>query len=81
MLERRARYALAFTSGCRDGEIAGLRLSDLDLDAAVPLFRVEQAVALVGKTGWATPNKTKTKGSKRAMPFHPAALAAIREWM
>jgi len=79
-LERRARYALAFTSGCRDGEIAGLRLGDLELDGDIPLFRVAQAVALVGLTGWATPNKTKTRGSRRTLPFHPAALAAVREW-
>lgn len=29
-LERRARYALAFTSGMRDGEIAGARIQDLE---------------------------------------------------
>ena len=39
-LERRARYALAFTSGLRDGEIAGVRLCVLVLDGMPPTVKI-----------------------------------------
>lgn len=83
-LERRARYVLAFTTGMRDGEIAGATLAHLHLDAPIPHLEIVQAVAIVGakgKGGWAKPKAPKTKGSKRTLPLHPAAVAALREWM
>lgn len=83
-LERRARYALAFTSGMRDGEIAGERLRDIDLAASVPTLRVEQAVAIVGakgKGGFAKAKAPKTRKSRRLLPVHAAAVAAIEEWL
>jgi integrase len=83
VLEWRARYAVAFTSGCRDGEIAGMRWRDTDLDGIPATFRIEQAIALVGKKGkgaFAQPKDPKTKQSKRTMPLHPAARAALLEW-
>ena len=69
-LEWRTRYARAFTSGARDGEIAGL----------LPVFRIEQAVAIVGKKGdggFAKVKGPKTKASRRTMPLHPAARGAL----
>jgi len=80
-LERRARYALAFTSGMRDQEIAGLRLSRLVLDAGVPHLKIEDVVALVGDDGFASTKGTKTKSSRRTMPLHAVAVAALREWI
>ena len=83
-LERRARYALAFTSGLRDGEIAGVRLCVLVLDGMPPTVKIEEAVALVGAKGpkaFAKAKAPKTKASKRTLPVHRAAVAAIREWL
>ncbi|MEP7126841.1 MAG: tyrosine-type recombinase/integrase [Byssovorax sp.] len=83
-LERRARYCLAFTSGMRDGEIAGARLKFLQLDADVPVLKIVEAVAMVGakgKGGFAKAKAPKTKKSKRTLPLHPATVAALREWL
>ena len=70
-LERRARYSLAFTSGMRDGEIAGARLKFLQLDADVPVLKILEAVAIIGakgKGGFAKAKAPKTKKSKRTLP-------------
>lgn len=83
-LERRARYSLAFTSGMRDGEIAGVRLKFLQLDAEVPVLKIFEAVAIIGakgKGGFAKAKAPKTKKSKRTLPVHPATVAALREWI
>ena len=83
-LERRARYSLAFTSGMRDGEIAGVRFKFLQLDAEVPVLKVFEAVAIIGakgKGGFAKAKAPKTKKSKRTLPLHPATVAALREWI
>lgn len=77
----RVRYVLAATSGARDGEIHGARLCDLGLDDEYPWWRIEQATAIVGREGFATKNATKTRTSVRTLPVHPAAVAALREWL
>ncbi|HMY22057.1 MAG TPA: tyrosine-type recombinase/integrase, partial [Polyangium sp.] len=82
-LEWRARYAVAFTSGARDGEIAGLRWHEIDFDNQPLTFRIEQSVAVIGQKngiGFAKPKATKTKQSKRTMPLHAAARDALLEW-
>jgi site-specific recombinase XerD len=48
-LERRARHSLAFTSGMRDSEIAGVRLKFLQLEAEVPVLKILEAVAIYTK--------------------------------
>lgn len=77
----RARYVLATTTGARDGEIHGARLCNLALNAEVPSWRIEQATAIVGREGFASANATKTRTSVRTLPLHPAAVAALREWL
>jgi integrase len=77
-LRRRVRYAVELTSGLRDGEVSGLRWSDLALDEGVG--HVRQAVQLKGEKGWAKPGKTKTRDSVRTWPLHSAAVAALKEW-
>ena len=60
-----------------------MRWGDVELDGALPVFRIEQAVAIVGKKGdggFAKVKGPKTKGSKRTMPLHPAARTALVEW-
>jgi integrase len=83
-LERRARYAVGFCQGLRDGEIAGLKLARLQLVEVPGVLEVAISVATVGKkegTAWAQPKSTKTKGSRRKLPIHLAAHAAILEWV
>lgn len=83
-LENRARYALAFTSGLRDGEIAAIHLDRLMLDGLLPTVEIVTSIAFVGKKGgggWAKEKSTKTKSSVRILPLHHAAVAAIREWL
>ena len=78
--ERRARYLVAFTSGLRDGEIAGLTWDDVELDAEVPLVHVTKSVAIKGPGGFATVGKTKTETSVRTLPLHSLAVAALAAW-
>lgn len=78
-LDRRARYALVFTSGLRDGEVAGLTLADVDLEAGT--VRVGKAVQLKHRDGHAKMGKTKTRDSLRVIPLHSAARDALKEWL
>lgn len=85
-LERRTRYAIAFCHGLRDGEIAGIQLSRIRRDVPPPTLEIAVSVATVGskvdgETSWAKPKAPKTKGSKRTIPVHRAADAAIEEWI
>lgn len=78
---RRLRYLIAFLTGLRDGEIAGLTWADIDLAASPPLLRVEKAHAFKAKPGkHAGLAPPKTKGSKRTIPLHPAVVAGLRAW-
>jgi integrase len=74
---RRVRYLLAFTSGLRDGEIAGLRWDDVDLDAAT--VNIDKALATKGPQGWASMSATKTRKS-RVLPMHALTVRALRGW-
>lgn len=78
---RRVLYAVTATSGLRAGELFGLRLRRVHLDADPPRMGVEQAVQLKHREGHAREGKTKTAGSVRTLPLHPAAAAAIRGWL
>ncbi len=73
---RRVRYALAFLTGLRDGEIAGLQVGDVDLAGGV--LNVKQAVSLVGNR---RPGKTKTEGSARLIPLHPQLVRLLEWWL
>jgi len=51
--------------------------------AEPPVFRIEQAVAIVGakgEGGFAKVKVPKTKGSRRTTPLRPAVKAALVEW-
>ena len=48
---RRVRTLFALTSGMSEGELSGLRIDDLDLDAALPVVRVTKALTQKGATG------------------------------
>lgn len=77
----RVRAAIVFTTGERDGEIAGLRVRCVRLTGPVPAYEVVEAVQIHGPDGHATPGHLKTLSSERAIPMHPAAKDAIEEWL
>lgn len=83
-LERRARYALGFCEGMRDGEIAGVKIDRIVRGSIPPVIKIEQAVALVGAKGpkgFAKPKAPKTRSSKRTLPLHLCPGGAIDEWL
>jgi integrase len=80
-LHRRVRYAIGLLAGLRDGEIAGLLVGDVELDAPIPVMHVRRSVSGKGPDGWATASSTKTRASRRTVPLHPALVAALRVWI
>jgi integrase len=77
----RARLALVFTDPLRDGEIAGLKLRDVNRDAPIPYLDVNKACVLNHKDGFAKLGPVKKEWSNRKLPLHPAAHAAITQWL
>jgi integrase len=77
---RRVRTLLAVTSGMAEGELSGLHLDDLDLDAALPVARVTKALAIEGAEGWATMRRPKTPNRVRTLPLHSLAVRALKAW-
>jgi integrase len=77
---RRVRTLLALTSGMSEGELSGLRLDDVELDAGVPLVRVTKALTQKGARGWATLGRTKTENRVRTIPLHALATSTLRAW-
>jgi integrase len=80
--ERGARYSLAFTSGMRDGEIAGLTWADVDLIASNAAIRVTKQIPVQadGKDPKVRACKPKTRCAHRTLPLHAQAMNALREW-
>ncbi|MCK6535401.1 MAG: site-specific integrase [Polyangiaceae bacterium] len=70
--ERRVRYLMAFTSGMRDGELAGLTWADLE-DSTVRVAKQISTRAL-------TPTRPKTKHAHRVLPLHSLAAEALKTW-
>ena len=73
--ERRARYAVALLSGLRDGEIAGLKWSDIVGDKGAEVLRVTKSFSARG--GLRPP---KTLAAVRDVPAHPELVVALRLW-
>jgi integrase len=79
---------LAAWSGLRAAELAGLQVGDVELPAkainpnAAPkpgLLRVDRTVMVIdGKLSYDTP---KTRGSRRRVPFTPATVGILREYL
>jgi len=69
-----ALYAVALASGAREGELLGLRWSDVDWDReAVKIRRTLQRMS--GAFSFAEP---KTASSNRTVPLGPSAISALR---
>ncbi len=73
------RYALGSCEGMRDGEIAGLEIRHVDLEAGV--LRVRQAAQLRSAKGHAGIGRTKTQTSIRTLPIHSCVMSALTEWL
>ena len=77
---RKLRYLLELTSGMREGELAGLLWSDVDLDAKIPRAEITKALQLRRKKGSTSTGDPKTPSSKRTLPLHALAVRALRAW-
>ncbi len=77
---RRVRTLLALTSGLAEGELSGLKLDDLALDAEVPTVKITKALAIEGDEGFATQRVPKTDNRVRVLPLHSAAVRALKGW-
>jgi integrase len=77
--ERRVRYICQGTTGERDGEMFGATWGDVTIEGAIPLWTIRNARRIRRKKDEVL-GKLKTGTSYRALPLHPAALAALREW-
>ncbi|MGD0679740.1 MAG: tyrosine-type recombinase/integrase [Polyangiaceae bacterium] len=79
--ERFGLYLVALLTGLRAGELRGLTFAHVSTDAAVPLLRVRQQLALMREAGESTTTGTpKTRSSKRDVPLHPAAASWLTWW-
>lgn len=67
-------YAVALTTGLRQGELLGLRWSDVDLDMGMLVVR--QALQKIGREWVIGPPKSDT--SRRTIPLAEATIAALR---
>jgi integrase len=66
----KAIYAVAIYGGLRQGEILGLRWTDVVLDGARPHLKVRRSFD----------HATKTAGSRRDVPLLDPVRVALREW-
>lgn len=69
-----AAWALLLTRGLRRGELAGLRWSNIDLDAGT-LRIAETRISVAGKP---TASKPKTASGRRTIPLDPTLVALLR---
>lgn len=67
-------WVLAITTGCRQGELAGLRWQDVDLEARD--LRVRRRLQYQGGLGWLE-QKPKTTRSGRTVALPEIAVAAL----
>lgn len=77
-LERRVRYMCALTMVARDGEVMGLSRGAIDLDASI--VRIVQSAKIRRYADDPSVGKPKTVKSRRALPLHSAARAALIDW-
>jgi integrase len=76
-LDRKVKYVLALTSGCRDGELMGLCWRHIDLDKACIL--IERQLNY-GPASVSPPFTKPKKKSDRTLPLHPLAVQALTYW-
>lgn len=70
-----ALFVVALATGARQGELIGLRWSDLDLDAGTLTVRRARAMQADGSLGFSEP---KSEKSRRTISLPAIALVALR---
>jgi integrase len=71
-----ALYIVALHTGLRQGELLGLKWTDIDLDSKTPRLAVRRALKVVeGGLDFGPP---KNRASRRSVPLNRIALAALR---
>jgi integrase len=71
-----ALYVMAVHTGLRQGELLGLRWTDVDLDAASPRLSVHRSLKVTdGGLGFGRP---KNKASRRSVPLNSTTVTALR---
>lgn len=78
-LGRRVRYAVALTTGLRDGELAGLTWGAVGLLHDPPRVDIRFAFRKERNPGEVL-GPLKTETSEGVLPLHPAARDALIEW-
>lgn len=73
--DRRAKYTVAYGTGLRAAEIAGLRWEDIDVTGAIPYIKVQRQRQT--DRGGNVVTKPPKKNSYRTIPLHPRAAAAL----
>ncbi len=77
--ERRVKYVCALTMVARDGEVQGLSLGAIDFEAGT--VRIYQTAKIRRYASDKSTGKPKTQKSRRLIPLHPVAKAALQDWI
>jgi integrase len=73
--KRRPLIATAIFTGMRVSELLGLRWSDVDLEAELPVIRVRQRADRWGKIG-----SPKSRAGSRDIPLPPFVVNTLKQW-
>jgi integrase len=73
--KQRALVVTAIFTGMRVSELLGLRWSDVDLEADLPVFRVRQRA-----DRWGTIGSPKSRAGSRDIPLPPFLANTLRQW-
>jgi len=71
-----ALWRFLATTGCRRGEAAGLRWSDLDLGRGLVMFASQRTLA----GGQVVEGPVKTSAGARTVALDPVTVAVLRDW-
>lgn len=71
-----AMWRFTALTGCRRGEVCGLRWGDLDLDAGTATITNQRTMA----AGHVVEGPVKTASGARTVALDPATVAALRKW-
>jgi integrase len=70
-----ALYIVAVHTGLRQGELLGLRLTDVDVEAASPRLSVRRSLKITDGLNFGPP---KNKASRRSVPLNHTTVAALQ---
>ncbi len=70
-------FAVAATTGLRQGEVLGLTWADVELEGPAPTLTVRHSMARIRGGGWGLA-ETKTPRSRRTLELGPTTVRALR---